>query len=316
VIHAKLDVDICDHPRALAAGVAAFGLWSWGLAYTRKHELDGELPLLAVRSAFGGGAANDDLAETLCRVGLWEKTEAGWRMLNYASKNETKAVIAQRRAAEQKKKDAWRGKRAAPQPTTTLSTRDNPVDKPVDTPRDNTRDNPGVSRGCPDSDSDSDSDLRSEEGSESQAARPRASGAAGFAADSWCDGVRSVTGGWPTLAPWERTAIEDHARDRPPDMNPSEWGHADGAAFAKRQKASKPPQRVTAKAYLEWVGDGREGPYERPNPLAKPEPAPAPYHSEADARDWLRGKPPPKGDVEAGAAEALAALGRVGSGGR
>ncbi len=104
MIFAKLDVDITDHPKAIEAGPAAFGLWAWALAYCRKHELDGAIGIGAVRHALGGDPGNLALADKLVEVGLWANRDGGWTVLNYASKNETKAGIAERRAADRARK--------------------------------------------------------------------------------------------------------------------------------------------------------------------------------------------------------------------
>lgn len=104
MIFAKLDVDITDHPKAIEAGPAAFGLWAWSLAYCRKHELDGRIPTHAVRLALGASGDNGALADRLVEVGLWGTREGGWTFLNYAKKNETKSQIDDRKALDRTRK--------------------------------------------------------------------------------------------------------------------------------------------------------------------------------------------------------------------
>lgn len=96
MIYAKLDVDIADHPRAFAAGVEAFGLWAWGLAYTRKHDLDGRIPKVAAFIALGG-KQNEKLAQKLLDAGLWIADGDSFIVFNYAEKNETKAQVQKRK---------------------------------------------------------------------------------------------------------------------------------------------------------------------------------------------------------------------------
>lgn len=97
MIYAKLDVTIIGNWRRLQCGAAAFGLWSWGLAYCREQETDGVIPFAAMKGAF----PDDDgpyLAEVLCSSGLWERGSNCFRMKKYAEKNETKEEISKRRA--------------------------------------------------------------------------------------------------------------------------------------------------------------------------------------------------------------------------
>ncbi len=98
MIFAKLDVDITDHPKAIAAGPGPFGIWAWALAYCRKHELDGIVPIRALRQALGGRPENDVHAATLVAVGLFSvRGDGDFEFENYAKKNETKASIVKRR---------------------------------------------------------------------------------------------------------------------------------------------------------------------------------------------------------------------------
>ncbi|MCL2777736.1 MAG: hypothetical protein FWD73_07000 [Polyangiaceae bacterium] len=78
MIYATIDVTIIMHEKALLAGVEAFGLWSWGLAYVQRYQTDGRLTVAAVRSALGGNPRrNERLGERLVQVGLWSRNEDG-----------------------------------------------------------------------------------------------------------------------------------------------------------------------------------------------------------------------------------------------
>lgn len=94
---------VVDHPRFLEAGALARDLWNWGMLYSGKHELDGELPLGAIlNTPWGaGGKKNAPIAERLVEVGLWEKTETGYRISKWEEMgNPTKAGLAAKREEE------------------------------------------------------------------------------------------------------------------------------------------------------------------------------------------------------------------------
>lgn len=156
MIFAKLDVDLSDHPRALAAG-SAMATWAWALAYTRKHELDGFVPDAALALSWAGPKQAAKDAERLIAVGLWTRSEGGFRVGNYAEKNETKAKIAERRAEARERMQRIREQRRS---------RD---------VRANTERTSGErSRGVPGSGSDSVSDLSLSRSEESQQVTARA----------------------------------------------------------------------------------------------------------------------------------------------
>lgn len=113
MIYARVDVNFGDHPKALEAGPVARDLWTWGLLYCRKHELDGVLPVSAVVSSTwgAGGNANRKVADRLVSVGLWKACEGGWRILHYAEKNETRREIDERRAASRERQQRFAKRR-------------------------------------------------------------------------------------------------------------------------------------------------------------------------------------------------------------
>lgn len=98
----KEGTQVIDHPKFLEAGPIARDLWEWGMKYSGKHELDGELPMVAVlSSAWGaGGSGNIVPAQQLVEIGLWERTDAGFRILRWEEQgNLTRAQIAEGREA-------------------------------------------------------------------------------------------------------------------------------------------------------------------------------------------------------------------------
>jgi hypothetical protein len=241
-LYARMGLQLVHHHRAIEVGEAAMGVYSFCVMYSRLEELDGFVPVAAAERCWSGNVElNRERISQLCKAGLLIALPHGFSVVNFAEFNETKAEIHENRRKTKARVTRYRA---------------------VTTPPCNAFVPVSVSV----------SDLQSKEDPESQAPPPpqpepitavRASGAAGFAAESWIDGVRSVTSGRPTLAPWERRDIEAQALDRPPDADPVAWGHSEGAAFAKRQHACRPPPQVTARNYLAWVGDGRPGPFDR-----------------------------------------------------
>lgn len=102
---------IIDHERFLEAGVHGRDLWEWGMKHSGKHETDGELSMAAVLSSpWGyGGKANIRAANRLVEVGLWERTERGFRILRWAEQgNKTRAQLKDMREADRTKKSAYR----------------------------------------------------------------------------------------------------------------------------------------------------------------------------------------------------------------
>lgn len=94
---------VIAHPRFLSAGVHGRDLWEWGIKYAGLYETDGDLPMEAVITApWGkGGKANIHVALKLVEVGLWERTDSGFRMLRWAEMgNPTKAEIQESRKVE------------------------------------------------------------------------------------------------------------------------------------------------------------------------------------------------------------------------
>jgi hypothetical protein len=113
VIFAGIDVNIITHEKALAAGVEAFGLWSWGMCYAQLHTTDGRLPRVAVLSALMG-KRNIMVAKKLVEVGLWFANDDGsWTIWNYGKKNQTAEEIQKKRDDARARKEAWKARQNA-----------------------------------------------------------------------------------------------------------------------------------------------------------------------------------------------------------
>lgn len=105
----KKRTHIIDHEKFLAAGAVPRDLYDWGLLWSGEHETDGEIPMVAVlSSAWGaGGKANIKPATRLVEVGLWERTDTGFRSLKWAEQgNMTAAQLVAERASARARKAA------------------------------------------------------------------------------------------------------------------------------------------------------------------------------------------------------------------
>ena len=156
--YVKLRTHITGHVRFLDAGPKARDLYTWGMLWSGQQETDGDIPMTAVMtSAWGaGGKGNVVLAQKLVEVGLWERTETGYRILRWAEQgNMTKAGLDEKRKAERERKYKLRNSSFPPCPAGT------PDGTPTGTPD-------GIPDGCPasggsfTSTSLSGSDLRSD----------------------------------------------------------------------------------------------------------------------------------------------------------
>lgn len=114
--YVKLRTHVRDHGRFLEAGAAARDLWTWGMLYAGALETDGEIPMAAVMSSpWGyGSKRNVTLAKRLVDVGLWERTERGWRVLRWKDQgNLTKADLEAKRNEDRSRKAEWRKRRVS-----------------------------------------------------------------------------------------------------------------------------------------------------------------------------------------------------------
>src|SRR5579859_5865545 len=96
-VYAKIDVCIPTHPKFIKAGPAAVGYWAACVAHSRGTDATGEIDNSVLGIILGVGS-RDALryCTKLVEVGLFEKTESGYRILNYGKKNDTPDVIEAR----------------------------------------------------------------------------------------------------------------------------------------------------------------------------------------------------------------------------
>lgn len=117
---APVDVDLLTHPKAIAAGLEAMGLWLWGLAWCRRTGSSGIVPEHVLVTAWGASRASATrLAKRLEAAGLWVRVESGWEVWNYEAKNLAAVERDRKREAEReaaKKRKAAQRARASEVP--------------------------------------------------------------------------------------------------------------------------------------------------------------------------------------------------------
>ena len=97
----KMDEGRADHPKLLAAGLAARGLDEAMIEWSKSRLTDGVIPEAAVAMiAAGHGERNwRRLAKRLVEVGRWEATEAGWVIHDFLEWQSSKAHVQAERKA-------------------------------------------------------------------------------------------------------------------------------------------------------------------------------------------------------------------------
>ena len=110
----RLDDSFHSHPKVIAAGNEAIGLYVRCGTYAAEHLTDGFIPeeiaVLYGASDTGsrrnpGTGKPEALAETLVRTKLWHRARAGWRMRDYLDYNPSKkAVDKERKAAAERQR--------------------------------------------------------------------------------------------------------------------------------------------------------------------------------------------------------------------
>ena len=96
----RLDDSFHSHPKVIAAGNEAVGLFVRCGAYAAQHSTDGFIPE-QVALLYG----TRKLADALVRAKLWRRVRGGWRMPDYLDYNPSKeAVDKERKAAAERQR--------------------------------------------------------------------------------------------------------------------------------------------------------------------------------------------------------------------
>lgn len=96
-----VDDDFSDHPKAIAAGNAAIGLWTRAGSWSKKHAQGGFVPDEKVR-ALGTRAQ----ADRLVQVGLWDRVPGGYRFHDWEHVGDNADAPTEQQRADRKREQA------------------------------------------------------------------------------------------------------------------------------------------------------------------------------------------------------------------
>lgn len=108
---ARLDDELIDHPKILAAGsklgrdgpCIALGFFALGLMWSNKHLSDGHLPMTVVKS-FRHVANPTGVADALCAVELWQRENGGYVIRHFNRFNPSAASVRAKREKDRQRK--------------------------------------------------------------------------------------------------------------------------------------------------------------------------------------------------------------------
>lgn len=99
----KVDDSFHSHPKVIAAGNEAVGLFSRCGSYAAQHLTDGFIPE-EVALLYG----SRELAEVLVRTKLWRRVRGGWKMPDYLDYNPSKESVENERRVNAERQKRWR----------------------------------------------------------------------------------------------------------------------------------------------------------------------------------------------------------------
>lgn len=105
----RVDDNLAFHPKAMAAGNAAMGLWVRAGSWASQQLTDGHVPE-DVAKALG----SKQEVTRLVRAGLWVPAEAGFEFHEFAERNPTRDEVEQRRKNGAERLRRWREKHPKP----------------------------------------------------------------------------------------------------------------------------------------------------------------------------------------------------------
>lgn len=106
----KIDDKFHDHPKVVAAGNAAVGLWVRCASYSADYELDGFIPETTARQV----SEHYTQMRRLNRVGLWVPTEGGFHLPDFLEYNPSAEEVRDRRKQDAQRKRNGRQRQSAP----------------------------------------------------------------------------------------------------------------------------------------------------------------------------------------------------------
>lgn len=129
----RIDDTFYDHPKVLAAGDAAVGLFVRMISYCNRHGTDGVVNRAAFMQLTSTNRARIRQVNALESVGLLHPIEHGWRIHDFGDYNDTVAQVEERREKERQKKRRQRG--LSPGDTPDQDEAMSPGDSPGSRPR-------------------------------------------------------------------------------------------------------------------------------------------------------------------------------------
>jgi len=105
----KVDDKLHSHPKAVAASLAALGLWTVAGSWAGDHTTDGDVPESMVWLLSRGAT---ELADELVKCGLWRRTKSGYRFHEWEADGDGSARNPSSKAvAEGRRKKAEAGRK-------------------------------------------------------------------------------------------------------------------------------------------------------------------------------------------------------------
>lgn len=105
----KVDDQFNSHPKVLAAGVAAVGLWTLAGSWSSANLTNGFVPDPLLPRLDADGPSH---AETLATVGLWRRTRGGYQFHDWEDYNPDSETVLRKRDEASKRMRELRAKRA------------------------------------------------------------------------------------------------------------------------------------------------------------------------------------------------------------
>lgn len=87
-----LDDGFYEHPKAHAAGPLGRDMFLASLCYARRNQTDGFIPLTEISRLTTGINRPGRIAKRLVRIGLWEQSDGGYVIHDYAAHQPTRAI--------------------------------------------------------------------------------------------------------------------------------------------------------------------------------------------------------------------------------
>lgn len=103
----KVDDDLAFHPKVLAAGLPAMGLWVRAGAWAGRHLTDGFVPA-DMLPALGSTRRQ---ANALVKAGLWSVEPDGYRFHDWQQYQPSRAKVEAEREATANRVREWRQRR-------------------------------------------------------------------------------------------------------------------------------------------------------------------------------------------------------------